>query len=136
VPRARKPGGPRLGQPGKAYGNRTDLNVNRTAGGQGYGVRGAQDAALQAVPLRPNPAAQVGPGAQQQPPPGGGRRLPPLDRPTERPEEALTAGMGANPAEMWPRDWSEVEQVGEQLRALYRQFPSDDLRDLLEAMED
>lgn len=93
-------GGRRSGTPGKAYSNRTDLNENRTLPVQtpqstGYGDRVALERQQQAVPLRApdQPSAgQAGPAAAppMAPPPG-------LNDPTGRPDESLTAGLGAPP---------------------------------------
>jgi hypothetical protein len=68
--------------------NRTDL-PRTTAPGQPYGVAGAQQAAMAAVPMGAPPTSQ----APAPPPPT------PLGAPTERPNEPITAGMpfGAGP---------------------------------------
>lgn len=117
---ARRPrGGVRVGTPGTAYPNRSDLNSQhslpvRTVPGQTYGAQVQQQNAQRLVPMRPpqgmptggggaSPTpAQSTPGGQpfQQPiqplppsPPGG------LFRPSERPHEPVTAGasLGAGP---------------------------------------
>ena len=100
-------GGRRQGTPGKAYGQRTDLNMNRqavaTGPSQGYGQRAAQERAQQAVPLAaapptPTGAPAGGPGAGAPPaafPPAGS--FGPLDRPTDRPDEPVTAGAPIGP---------------------------------------
>lgn len=89
-------GGKRVGKPGTAYPNRTDLN--RPNVGQAYGVAKQQADALKAVPLSP-PAAPVSPptGAA-----AGGGFTPPgsfgaFDRPTEFPDEPVTAGIDLGP---------------------------------------
>lgn len=104
-------GGPRAGKPGKAYPNRSDMPGKvlpvAAAGGQTYGQRGSQEAAQRAVPMAgapstpptqgaPGPAglqlpAQLPPGI---PPPGGGT---PLDAPTTRANEPVTAGAAMGP---------------------------------------
>lgn len=85
-------GGRRAGQPGRAYGQRTDLNANKplpiqTATGQPYGVAGAQAAGQRAVPLAPSPSPTGSPET-----PSGPARVQPgslgsFDRGTERPNE-------------------------------------------------
>lgn len=77
-------GGRRVGTPGTAYTNRTDLNRERVAlptpDTGTYGEAAAQRRGLQAVPA-------------------GVPKLPPFNRPTEFPNEPITAGMprGAGP---------------------------------------
>jgi len=83
------------------YPNRTDLNnpakklAVTTAPGQTYGEAGAQRRAQQAVPMGAPQAPQVAPQQQQRQP------LPvtPLNAPSERPDEPVTAGnpLGAGP---------------------------------------
>lgn len=117
-------GGPRVGAPGTAYSQRSDLNQQpvRTATGQPYGAAGQQRAAQQAQPL-----------PQQQPP-----NLGDLHGPTARPEEPVTAGaaMGAGPgpqqAGIGPA--ASQDDTLAYLQGLYRAYPTDDLRNLLEAM--
>lgn len=96
-------GGRRSGKPGQAYPNRTDLNAGpsaqpvQAAAGQPYGERGAQEAAQRAQPLpQASPSGMIAlPG-----------ELGPLNAPTSRPNEPLTAGLpigpGAGPAPMPP----------------------------------
>ena len=128
-------GGRRQGAPGKAYPNRTDMNQNRqpvtVASGQPYGARQEQVAAQRALPL---PAAPPVP-APPPPAPGalpGGRG--PFTRPTEYPDEPLTAGMSIGPGPgpealaFAPNPNGDVEA---QLLALYRQNPSNDLLRLI-----
>lgn len=96
-------GGAREGKPGKAYGNRSDMNAAKlpvmTGPSQGYGQRAALERQQQAVPL---PAAR--PVATPAGPQAAAPAVPvmppaPLDRPTERPDEPITAGLpsGAGP---------------------------------------
>lgn len=97
-------GGARQGKPGTQHLNRTDLNVAKlpavAATGQTYGEAGAQIAAQQQVPMGPQPVPT--------PEGGGGGVLPgslgPLDAPTARPDEPLTAGapFGAGPGSLTP----------------------------------
>lgn len=119
-----------------AYGQRTDLNMPATAvPGQTYGEAGKQMAAQKAVPMAA-PAAPVAPTATQRPTiePGA---FGPLDRPTERPNEPLTAGapfgpgrMGGGNVYMGPRN---SDPVLDELRALYATYPSDELADMLDS---
>ena len=116
-------GGVRQGTPGVAYTNRSDLNASRqavqTTSGQAYGARKAQEEAQQAVPLPK--AGSFGP----------------IDRPTDNPQEPVTAGLpfgpGAGP-EVLP-----VPQVADDpallIRAVYRQYPNEDLRRLIERLD-
>ncbi len=115
-------GGPRSGAPGGSYPNRSDLRqAPRTAQGQTYGVAGQQEAAQRAIPL-----------------PKGGR-LPPFNRPSERPDEPTTAGMpmgpGPGPEVLPPMARPAGPSTADELRALYAVWPSDDLRALLERVE-
>lgn len=129
-------GGYRRGAPGKAYAQRTDMNQNRqpvqAAAGQAYGERQAQEQAQRAVPL---PAA---PPVQTPPPSSAPGALPgsfgDFLRPTERPNEPLTAGLPVGPGpgpeavRVAPNPQGDVEA---QILALYRQSPNNDLLRLL-----
>lgn len=93
-------GGRRAGAPGKAYGNRSDLNTNRAPvriGGQAYGMQAEQVRAQQAVPVGPTPTVGVpspAPAPTGTPAPTA---LIPLDAPTMRPNEPVTAGSPSGP---------------------------------------
>lgn len=99
-------GGKRTGKPGLAYPNRTDLNNPPQPGmatfkGQPYGVAGQQQAAQQAVPtgqpaLQGSPAGPAGPGVPVPAGPAPGS-FGAFDRPTERPDEPVTAGIPTGP---------------------------------------
>lgn len=108
-------GGPRQGQPGKAYGERTDLNVQpiRTVPGQQYGQAKAQQQAQQAIPLP---------------------QVTPIHAPTERPTEPVTAGLpigpGPGPEAVTPAPDGQANLVAQAI-ALYRAFPNEDTRRLL-----
>ena len=134
MPRARKPGsgGTRVGAPGQAYPNRTDLNAQknlpaRVATGQTYGQAQQQLQAQRTVPMAPPPTpmpppgppnmgASPPPGPGGPPPPGQGQPPPPtpvppgslgpLAGPTARPAEPVTTGLpigpGAGPEAMPP----------------------------------
>lgn len=100
MPRTRKrQGGPREGQPGKAYPNRSDLTAQKVAvaPGQTYGEGAAQERAQQALPMAgapaPPPGPAPGPGAMGPAPGAGG----PFGRPTERPDEPSTTGLAMGP---------------------------------------
>jgi hypothetical protein len=144
-------GGKRDGKVGKAYSNRGDLNgptqPAKAPTGQTYGQAGAQMQAQKALPL-PNvhqvavkrgadgrisgvdvPAATP-PEPTGGPPPGS---LGPLSAPTARPGEPLTNGIdsgpGAGAEAMGMDDGSNM--VKTQLRALYQQYPLDELAELI-----
>lgn len=132
-------GGKRQGSQGKAYGNRTDLNRNRqpvqAAAGQPYGERGAQEQAQRAIPLPAAPPVSAPPPS---PAPGS---FGPFTRPTEFPDEPLTAGLPVGPGpgpEAVTGPWgglSENDRVVAELRGLYAAFPSRDLAQLIEFAE-
>jgi hypothetical protein len=105
-------GGTRIGAPGAAYGNRTDLaGKGPVRGGrldlsaapnQPYGQAGGQIDAQRAIPMGtpalPGPAGGTPPtpGPAAVPPPQPGQ-LPSLTAPTGRPQEPVTAGMASGP---------------------------------------
>lgn len=141
-------GGRRAGTPGAAYSNRSDLNRSRTlpakvAPGQTYGAAGAQLAAQQIIPMAtpsaPSPADLQGAAQPAGPPPP----RPDFGRPTDRPDEPVTAGLstgpGAGPEALGlappPPTMPQPNPTHEQLRALYQQYPNDDLRELLEDID-
>lgn len=127
-------GGERSGSPGKAYTNRSDLNSLpvRTTTNQPYGQASSQRAAQSAIPMAaPAPPA---PGGAPPPPPGLGAAVP-LNAPSSRPDEPVTAGLnlGAGPgseALFQPPDPAELE-----IRALYALYPNNDLLDLINFMD-
>jgi hypothetical protein len=120
------------------YPNRSDLRNPATRQvrftGQTYGEGAAQARSQQAVAPGSAPeqvqAQQM--AAQQAPRPGSS----PLLRPTERPNEPITAGADFGPgptstqAGLMARRIPE-DNVIEQLRALYSMFPNDDLADMI-----
>lgn len=127
-------GGRRSGTPGKAYANRSDLTGKATAAPT-YGDKAAAQASLQAVPMASGasgggapPVVPTGP-----PPPVPGAL--PFNRPSDRPNEPLTAGLpigaGPGPGVMAPA----VDPVIETLRAAARTSPNPAVFDLLEFME-
>lgn len=111
-------GGKRTGTPGTSYSNRTDLN--QAPSGDTYGDKKQMQDRIDAVPLQPAPRPQGQPQAQPQPLQAPGA----LTRPTERPMEPVTAGLGQMGSD--PLD---------EVRAIYHAFPNDDLRELLEYWE-
>lgn len=119
-------------------GNRTDLQnpaqkiAVSAARGQTYGEAGAQQASQRAVPMGAPPTDAV-----QRPTPGG---LGALGRPTERPSEPITAGadFGPGPNMMQagiPVSAPGFNEVMEELMVLYRQFPNEDLANLISAIQ-
>lgn len=120
-----------------AYSNRTDLNnaMNKkvavqTATGQTYGKATEQRNAQKAMPMGASPA-----DAAPQVAPGG---LGAFARPTERPQEPITAGVdfGAGPnavqagIQLQPRT---QDAVLDRLRTIYRNFPNEELADLIDS---
>lgn len=130
-------GGTRQGTPGQAYGNRSDLRTQKISVprsneyGQGEKLRRAQQAVpLAGAPPAGTPASADGaaPGPWTGPVAGGqGDML----RPTERPDEPVTAGAPFGPGAMAP-----TQPMGDpllaQLQAYYAASPNQDLADLLE----
>jgi hypothetical protein len=123
----------------------------QAATGQPYGVRAEQVAAQRAIPMaRPQtdfnataPAsggsgapAAAGPPAMSGPLPG---QLVPLDAPTLRPDEPVTAGLPFGPGagrEALGALAGPSETVADELRAIYARFPTEEMRSLLETLED
>ena len=122
----------------KQYPNRSDLRnpakkiAAKAAPGQTYGEAGKQMAAQKAVPMAA-PPTDVAP---QQPRVAPGS-MGPLNRPTERPQEPLTAGApfgpGPTPTGMSYMGPRNQDPVLDELRALYAQYPNDDLANLLDS---
>lgn len=139
-------GGRRTGTPGRAYGNRSDLNSPvpvQAATGQQYGAAKAQMDAQRAVPIArpatdnvPTARPAAGPPALPMPPPG---MLTPLDAPTTRPNEPLTAGMalgaGAGPEANPFANIGSPDDAALALRAAYAAYPSEELRAILERLD-
>lgn len=103
------------------------------APGQTYGEAGAQRAAQQAVPMGTPQAPVVSPGS-----------LGPLDRPTERPLEPITAGnpLGAGPgAEALTTPLPDTLMAGgkqdliNQVRYVYSKYPNTAVLQLLLELE-
>ncbi len=127
----------------RQYKNRTDLQNKTTkvakmaAKGQTYGAAGQQMQAQSVVPMAPPPTDSSA-SAQPQKNYAMPGTIGAFDRPTERPNEPVTAGSpfgpGATPfmAGTLPR-MSTESNVVEQIRAIYAAFPNDDLAALLES---
>lgn len=125
----------------KQYPNRSDLRnptkklAPKAAPGQTYGEAGKQIAAQQQVPMAPQPQPAVAqPQPVERPRPG---QFGPLDRPTERPNEPVTAGAPFGPGRMAPMNgYTGVrngDPVLDELRALYAAYPSEELADMLDS---
>lgn len=126
-------GGSRNGKPGTAYGNRSDLQAAKAPTGMPYGEHAASIEAQKAIPL-PNTPPVSAPG--QAPTQGAlPAALGDFTRATERPTEPITAGLAVGPGP-GPEALTTVgpasDQVGMQLRALYRQNPTNDILRLIE----
>lgn len=125
MPRVRKDnrGGPRLGKPGQAYQNRTDLNQPvRTTTGQQYGQAQQQQQSQQQIPL------------PQAPPPMGPPPTP-LDAPSGRPDEPVTSGAplgpGPGPESLGlPEPPAQLSPI-EELRAIASVYDYPEIRELL-----
>lgn len=121
------------------YPNRTDLQnpAMSAARGQTYGKAAQQMRAQQSVPMGRSPVEKAGvQAAKSYPIPGS---LGAFTRPTERPNEPITAGanFGPGPDSIGagiPMLMTPKMQAMEELRAIYQMFPNDDLADLLNAM--
>ena len=123
----------------KQYSNRSDLRnpaekMAKTAvPGQAYGEAGKQLASQSVVPMGGSPAPA--PAAPSAPPvmPGS---LGALTRPTERPNEPLTAGASFGPGPTPGTQFvvpKESDPVLNELRGLYQAYPSPELADMLDS---
>ena len=126
----------------KQYSNRSDLRnpakkmAAKAAPGQTYGEAGKQVAAQRAVPMAA-PPTDVAPTATPQQPRVAPGSMGPLSRPTERPNEPLTAGAPFGPGRtqqlggyIGPRN---SDPILDELRALYATYPSEELADMLDS---
>lgn len=125
-------GGKRTGTSGTSYSNRTDLNAQpiRVAPAQQYGDATRQRQAQQAMPLAqtpptPAPTAPAASATPQSAPQLGG-----LYDPSMRTDEPVQAGLSQGPGE-GPMAGPTARDI---LAAVYRQFPDDDIRRLLEQL--
>jgi hypothetical protein len=115
----------------------------QAATGQTYGKHAEQIAAQRAVPMAGPPSTATAPAPHASAPirpvqgPLPGQVLP-LDAPSTRPNEPLTAGMplGAGPG---PEALGDLAGIGEDvnmaLRAIFNRFPNEDLRRVLEMID-
>lgn len=117
-------GGARNGKPGASYSNRSDLNQPvRTTQNQPYGQAGQQQAAQRAIPLPQTSGVMPQPA--------------PLDAPTARPQEPLTAGIPSGPGPgpealgLPIGDQAGDDEMQAALAALYRIRPNSDLARLI-----
>jgi len=123
----------------KPYSNRTDLQnptkkvAKMAAKGQPYGEAGKQMASQRAVPMAPPPTTV----APRRPAPTPGS-LGAFDRPTDSPDEPLTAGVdfgpGAGSEAAGVPPMALGDPVLQELLALYRAYPNDDLANLISVM--
>jgi hypothetical protein len=130
-------GGRRVGQPGQNYPNRSDLRAQAPTAprGQQYGQAAQQMRSQAAVPMAgaPPPQAFAAPAAPRGPDPGSfGDFL----RPTERPDEPVTAGApvgpGPGPEALPPTGDTTIDEI----RALYMQYGQpESIREILEDLE-
>lgn len=91
----------RVGTPGAAYGQRSDLNANRSipvrvATDQTYGSGVALQNDQRQIPMAPSPGGPA-PGGPQAAPPIPPGAFGPIDRPTERPNEPISHGAPFGP---------------------------------------
>lgn len=101
-------GGKRQGQPGRSYGNRTDMQQGPRQApimrppSERYGQQAELVRSQQALPVQ----TQSGPAAPRPVAPPAPTQLVPLTAPTARPNEPLTAGapVGPGPGPMPPTD--------------------------------
>lgn len=123
MPRRGK-GGPRSGNPGTSYTNRTDLAADTqpvaVPTGQTYGEAGRQQAAMSAIGI-PDLEGMLG-------------SMPGLTDPSQRPDEPLTAGMpmGPGPGAVGP---PKGEGGLGLLRRMVAESPDPELFDLLAEIE-
>lgn len=131
-----------------AYANRTDLNnpaqkiARKAATGQTYGEAGKQLASQRVVPMAAPPTDNV-PTTQAQPVAVPGS-MGPLDRPSERPNEPVTAGnpfgAGPGPEALVPpmpgsMNGTQKEILISQLRQAYTKYPNTAILQLLLELE-
>lgn len=123
MPRKGK-GGPRSGNPGTAYTNRTDLAADTqpvaVPTGQPYGEAGRQQAAMSQIGV-PDLQGMLG-------------SMPGLTDPSQRPEEPLTAGMpmGAGPGPGMSAAHNNDVDI---LREMYKMAPTEELRRMIERLD-
>lgn len=132
-------GGRRQGVPGKAYTNRSDLNQSRIAEfqGQTYGTRADQVESQRAVPIAqppmPGPAAAPTPAAAGPDPGTLGGLLDPTARPAEPVTAGIASGPGPGPGGL---NLAGGDPDADNLRAIYRAYPSTALLRLIATLEE
>lgn len=113
------------------YPNRSDLRGGKpakmTAKGQTYGKATEQMKSQQTVPMASAPtdtSPRIAPGSMGA-----------FNRPTERPDEPVTAGASFGPGRTPTTAFAPPTQdsVVIELRALYAAYPSDELADMLDS---
>ena len=124
-------GGKRQGAPGVQYPNRSDMRqAPRARPGQPYGVAGQQLEAQQQIPL----ATQAQPAPAPAPAPVMPGGLGPLNAPTTRPNEPITAGLTGGPGpgpEALGGFVAPEDPTISLLKGLLASYPSPDLQALL-----
>lgn len=122
------------------YPNRSDLRGGKmpaqAATGQTYGEAGKQIAAQQSVPMGSSPTSSMPSAPSPSIQPGS---MGDLLRPTERPNEPITAGADFGPGVDMQQAGIPIVAPGfndalEEIKVLYRQFPNEDLGLLLSSM--
>ena len=108
----------------------------QAATGQTYGEAGKQMAAQRAVPMAA-PPTDVAPTATPQQPRVAPGSMGPLNRPTERPDEPVTAGAPFGPGRteqlggyIGPRN---SDPILDELRAIYAVSPNEPLADMIDS---
>lgn len=136
-------GGQRRGLPGQNYGNRRDLQMGprkqpiTTGPSAGYGQRVALERIQRAAPMGPPPTDAVPVPEERSWPVAGS--LGPLDGPTQRPDEPVTAGIALGPGagpEALRLPPGGADEIAWQLRALARRYPTPALQEILEDLDD
>lgn len=135
-------GGRRTGTPGVAYSNRADLSrpavlPASAAPNQPYGAAGAQLAAQKIAPMGSGPQLPQGAPPQQAEEPYTMPQMTPLDAPSARPNEPVTAGLpvGPGPGPEVLGGNTANDDVEATLRATYARFPTEQLRALIEMID-
>jgi hypothetical protein len=131
-------GGPRSGKTGNQYPNRKDLAQPKLVSqGQEYGQRQSQERALSSVPLKNNATQLPAPQTDRVPTDDLRGQIPNMSTPSLRPEEPITAGLPIGPG-AGPEALSLAEGGNKELsvyRAIFARYPSEDLRRMIEWME-
>lgn len=122
------------------YPNRSDLRGGKVpkmaATGQTYGEAGKQMASQSVVPMASAPTDAMPSASAPTVQPGS---MGDFLRPTERPDEPITAGADFGPGVNMQQAGIPIVAPGfndalEELKVLYRQFPNEDLGLLLSSM--